>query len=114
MKISVKLNGRFVRYLPVGATGKEAVIEVDDSDTTEAVLTKLGLPLEKCRLVLINGEFSSPDERDKRRLFEGDHVAVWPPLAGGAGRCIKLQTFIGARGGVKTSSKFLNVRSQWS
>jgi len=43
------------------------------------------VPAEHCHLVLVNGVFISPSERGSRRLSEGDHLAIWPPVAGGNG-----------------------------
>ena len=36
-----------------------------------------------CPLVLVNGVFIPPSERDVYKLKEGDSLAVWPPVAGG-------------------------------
>ncbi len=83
MKISVKLNARFTRYLPADAVDNGADIEIDQFSSIESVLLKLNLPLKECRLVLLNGEYSPPAERATHLLNEGDHIAVWPPLAGG-------------------------------
>jgi sulfur carrier protein ThiS len=83
MKISVKLNARFARYLPGDAVNNETVVEANETSTVETILTELGLPLEKCRLVLINDEHSPPAERATRQLKEGDRITVWPPLTGG-------------------------------
>jgi len=83
MKVSIKLNARFARYLPAHAVAEEAAIEVEQSSTVEAVLLQLNMPLEKCRLVLVNGEYLAPGERATHQLTEGDHIAVWPPLVGG-------------------------------
>jgi sulfur carrier protein ThiS len=50
------------------------------------VLDGLGLPPEVCHLVLVNGNFVAPGERKTTKLAEGDHLAVWPPVAGGGGK----------------------------
>ena len=34
-------------------------------------------------LVLINGVFVAPQERNKPLLRDGDTLAIWPPVAGG-------------------------------
>jgi len=41
------------------------------------------LPEKYCHLVLVNGSYVAPEERGERVLEEGDHLAVWPPVAGG-------------------------------
>jgi molybdopterin converting factor small subunit len=34
-------------------------------------------------LVLVNGVYIAPDQRDTRVLQEGETLAIWPPVAGG-------------------------------
>ncbi len=41
------------------------------------------LPPEMAHLVLINGIFVAPSQRGLKRLAEDDHLAMWPPVAGG-------------------------------
>ncbi|MFQ5763841.1 MAG: MoaD/ThiS family protein [Rhodospirillales bacterium] len=87
MKIRVKLYARLERYLPEADAGRasrnEADLEVADGVTPADVFNRLGLPTEYCHLVLVNGVFVAPGERGARRLEDGDHLAVWPPVAGG-------------------------------
>ena len=35
------------------------------------------------KIVLVNGHYIAPEARASCRLNEGDHLAVWPPIAGG-------------------------------
>jgi len=35
------------------------------------------------KLVLVNGHYVAPEARGTAPLAEGDHLAVWPPVAGG-------------------------------
>ena len=87
MRIRVKLFALLDKYLPQGAaqgaTGNEADMEVADGTTPAAVFKQLKLPGEVCHLVLVNGLFIPPTERAGHVLVEGDHLAVWPPVAGG-------------------------------
>ena len=71
------------RYLPGDAVKNEADIEVDDLTDVESVLMQMNMPLGECHLVLVNGHYLSPSERAEHLVNEGDHVAVWPPVAGG-------------------------------
>jgi sulfur carrier protein ThiS len=87
MKIRAKLYANLGGYLPEGSatgpTGNEADMEVDEGATIISVFERLALPAELCHLVLVNGLFIPPVERDGHVLVEGDHLAVWPPVAGG-------------------------------
>lgn len=83
MKIRVKLYALLADYLPAGAKKNEADLEVPDGATPQRVLMRLGLPEKYCHLVLVNGSYVAPEERGERVLEEGDHLAVWPPVAGG-------------------------------
>ena len=83
MKIRVKLYAALAMYLPDGAAKNVVDIEVDKGTTPETAFTSLNVPLEQCHLVLINGLFVPPTERATRTLVDGDHLAAWPPVAGG-------------------------------
>ena len=83
MKIRIKLYAALGKYLPNGAVKNEADIKVVKGTTPESAFTSLNVPLEQCHLVLINGLFVPPTERATRTLADGDHLAAWPPVAGG-------------------------------
>jgi len=83
MKIRIKLYAALGTYLPAGAEKNEADLEVPDGATPEDAFGQLKVPTELCHLVLINGLFVPPGERGTRALTEGDHLAAWPPVAGG-------------------------------
>ncbi len=83
MKIGLKLYASLSKYLPANAERNEAVLVVADDATVGAVLGKLGAPPENCHLVLINGAYVAPSERDAHALKDGDVLAAWPPVAGG-------------------------------
>ncbi len=87
MKIRVKLYASLGKYLPEGTaegpTGNEADMDVAGGTCVSDVVNQLGVPGELCHLVLVNGVFIAPGERDGHELSEGDHLAVWPPVAGG-------------------------------
>ncbi len=83
MNVRVKLYAVLSKYLPAGAVKNESDISVEDGENVQAVLSGLNLPESMCHLVLVNGIYLSPSERPGHKLSEGDHVAVWPPVAGG-------------------------------
>jgi molybdopterin converting factor small subunit len=39
--------------------------------------------LQTVCLVLVNGKYIKPEDRDTTTLLEGDVLAIWPPVAGG-------------------------------
>lgn len=83
MKITVKLFASLADYLPPESRRNELAMEVAESDPIDAVLNCFGLPQKCVHLVLVNGVYVPPAERNSRRLAEGDQLAVWPPIAGG-------------------------------
>ena len=83
MKVRIKLYAMLGDYLPSHAKKNEADVEFAEGTSISAMLSSLGVPLEQCHLVLVNGVFVPPSERDSQSVFEGDALAVWPPVAGG-------------------------------
>ncbi len=83
MQLTLKLFATLGQYLPPGAERNKAQIEIDDGTTVSQLVEELGLPLELTHLVLINGIYVSPEERDRRVFRAGDEFAVFPPIAGG-------------------------------
>jgi molybdopterin converting factor small subunit len=58
-------------------------IEVTDNATANQIIDLLQLPRKKVHLVLQNGLFVEPQNRDLPVIKEGDAIAFWPPIAGG-------------------------------
>lgn len=83
MKIRLKLYASLGEYLPPDALKNEADMEVSDGATPTQIIMRLGLPEKMCHMVLINGVYIAPDERGVTTLEAGDHLAIWPPVAGG-------------------------------
>lgn len=69
--------------MPEGGVRGEAPYECPEDHTVSLILQDLNIPLEHCHLVLVNGHFIAPQQRDSLRLAAGDTLAVWPPVAGG-------------------------------
>ena len=83
MKIRIKLYASLGEYLPADAVKNEADLEVTDGTTPTQVILRLGVPEKMCHMVLINGVYIAPEERGETALEAGDHLAIWPPVAGG-------------------------------
>jgi len=83
MRFTVKLYASLSRWLPAGARNNAVELEGAQSASPAAVLAGLGVPREHCHLVLVNGTYLAPAERDDHALVEADVLAAWPPIAGG-------------------------------
>jgi sulfur carrier protein ThiS len=83
MKVKVKLFALLDTYLPPGAKDNEAEIEIADGASASAIIKQLNLPPDLCHLVLVNGQYLQPGERESRPLTSTDVLAIWPPIAGG-------------------------------
>lgn len=83
MQITLKLYASLGSFLPPGADGNVALIDVPDGISVLDLLDRYKVPREHCHLVLVNGVFQPPASRAQSRLTAGDHVAAWPPVAGG-------------------------------
>lgn len=79
MHVEVRLFASLTRYLPPGAQGTTATIEVPEGTTVDELIRRLAIPDELPRLTLVNGQDSRPGDR----LGPGDVVSVLPPLEGG-------------------------------
>jgi len=80
--VTFKLYASLMDYLPPDARGHEVALEVEEGTTPIQVLERFGVPLAEVHLVLLNGVFVPPSQR-QRPLKAGDVLAVWPAVAGG-------------------------------
>jgi sulfur carrier protein ThiS len=83
MKVKVKLYATLMDCLPPGTKGHEVAVDVGDDACIVDVLGRFSLPERLTHLVLVNGYFVAREARPTWHLKEGDHLAVWPPVAGG-------------------------------
>lgn len=83
MRITIKLFALLAKYLPDGAVKNELEIEVADGASVQDVIHHLKLPSEHCHLVLVNGVYIAPSERETHVMAPGEALAIWPPVAGG-------------------------------
>lgn len=83
MKVTLKLFATLADYLPAGARGNAAELELATAPTVAGLIESFRLPPRLVHLVLVNGNFVGPEARAQRVLDEGDTLAIWPPIAGG-------------------------------
>lgn len=79
MTTRVKLLAYFRKYLPPGAEGKWAEMDLPDGATASTLIERLGVPRELVSLILVNGERSDAGTP----LKDGDEVRLLPPIPGG-------------------------------
>lgn len=83
MKLTLKLYAGLQVYLPAGSENNRTTIEIADDATANTVIDMFNLPRERASLVLRNGIYLHPEERDNANFTDGDTLAIWPPVAGG-------------------------------
>lgn len=84
MQITLKLFASLASYLPPNKkNGIEADIEVADGYTIGDMIERFNIPSKSAHLVMVNGVYIKPEERDKYVLKANDALAICPPVAGG-------------------------------
>lgn len=84
MQITFKLYASLTQYLPADARQSNRVaLEVAEGATIAQVIEPFGMPPKLVHLVLVNGVFVPPQERQAHILKADDVLAIWPPIAGG-------------------------------
>lgn len=74
MQVNLRLSGALADRLP----GGRGVVQLSEGDTLGDLLTRFDVPSGPC-VCTVNGAV-----RDQATtLREGDHVVLYPPLAGG-------------------------------
>jgi molybdopterin converting factor small subunit len=79
MEIEIKLFATLRDYLPKGSSRFSCKVEIDDHTRIQDILTKLHLPEEMPKIILVNGIHGTKEQT----LKEGDVVSIFPPVAGG-------------------------------
>jgi sulfur carrier protein ThiS len=82
-KITFKLFATLSDYLPPERQGNILPIEIPEGTSIIDIVHQFQLPIKLVHLVLVNGKYIKPEERDTHPLEEGDVLAIWPPVAGG-------------------------------
>jgi len=76
----MNLFASLARYMPdkISSHGHR-VMETADGTTIVEILKRLDVPLDKVKVIFLNGVHAKGEEI----LKEGDRVGVFPPVAGG-------------------------------
>ena len=79
MEIEVKLFATLRDYLPKGSDRFSCKMNIDGPTRIQDILSKLKIPEEMPKIILVNGVHGKNDQV----LKEGDVVSIFPPVAGG-------------------------------
>ena len=79
MEIEVKLFATLRDYLPKGSSRFSCNVEIDGHTRVQDILSKLKIPDEIPKIILINGIHGKKEQL----LKEGDILSIFPPVAGG-------------------------------
>lgn len=80
---TLKLYSVLAQFLPPESRENKAAVPIDESTTVGSLIRAKALPEKHCHLVLLNGVFVHPEDRDAKPIRDGDTLAIWPPVAGG-------------------------------
>ncbi|HUH66445.1 MAG TPA: MoaD/ThiS family protein [Syntrophales bacterium] len=80
MKVELILFASLARFAPVkaGSHGNH-VLDIDEGTTVMELIKSQRIPVEKIRMIFLNGLHATGEEV----LKNGDRVGVFPPVAGG-------------------------------
>ncbi len=79
MQIEVKLFATLRDYLPKGSSRFSCKMEIEGSTRVQDILSRLKIPEEMPKIILINGVHGKKEQT----LKEGDVLSIFPPVAGG-------------------------------
>jgi molybdopterin converting factor small subunit len=77
VKVEVNLYASLARLVP--RRPADRTMDVSEEETILDLLGRLGVPMEKVKIIFLNGIHASGLER----LKDGDRIGVFPPVAGG-------------------------------
>ena len=83
MKITLKTSRPLAKYLPPGASGNIAKLQLQEGSTALDVVARLGMPAETNYLITLNGAIVPMSQRESATLSEADELSILPPLKGG-------------------------------
>jgi sulfur carrier protein ThiS len=74
MKVDLNLYASLARFVP-----RTGPMEIENDTTILGLLRRLNVPMEKVKIIFLNGIHATGQES----LKEGDRIGVFPPVAGG-------------------------------
>lgn len=83
MLITLKCFAGLKRHLPPHAKANQCSVEIESEMSVYQVIDFFQIDREEAYLVILNGVFVCPPERDSTILKENDILALWPEVAGG-------------------------------
>jgi thiamine biosynthesis protein ThiS len=83
MEVTVKLFATLGKYLPPTAKHNEVQMDIADGTSVAQLLRQLDLPPALTQVVMLNGCYIEPHDREHTTLAPGDEFAIFPPVAGG-------------------------------
>ena len=84
MNVNIEFYASLMKYLPPGKSRFRREVKVDDDISLSHLISQFHISEAEAHLVLVNGHFvNCGEDRDQRKLTEGDTVSIWPPVAGG-------------------------------
>jgi sulfur carrier protein ThiS len=83
VSIEFKLFADLMKYLPANARQQSVKLDMPEGATVYDLMDRFCVPREQAHLVICNGIFIPPSQRETYRLQDQDVIALWPPVAGG-------------------------------
>ena len=83
MKLTLKLYAGLTDYLPPDAVDNKLILEISEHITAYELIDRYRVPRDMAHLVLLNGVYVNPEDRNRAMFSDGDTLAIWPPVAGG-------------------------------
>jgi molybdopterin converting factor small subunit len=80
MRVKITLLASLREYLPRDLNeGDIYFAELNNDITIKELLSKLGIPIEMPKIIMINNRYGDLQDH----LKEGDEITIFPPLCGG-------------------------------
>ncbi|RPI26829.1 MAG: hypothetical protein EHM70_18530 [Chloroflexota bacterium] len=90
MHIQVKLYASLNRFSPGGLAGTPFIIDIKEESCLLELIECLGIPPEETKVAFVNGIVQEMDWK----LKAGDQVGIFPPVGGGSGGDIVIDTWL--------------------